>query len=45
MVLDSDGELQTEHPATINGITAPLWSKHGETLCVGGADGEIRIYQ
>lgn len=45
IVLDSDGEPREEHTTTIKGISTPLWSKDGETLCVGGADGAIRIYQ
>lgn len=45
IVLDSDGTPRHEHAATIKGISTPLWSKDDETLCVGGADGGIRIYR
>lgn len=45
LVLNLDGEVIEEHQTTIKGIYSPLWSSEGGLLCVGGADGKLRIYQ
>lgn len=45
VVRDAAGDQQAAHDAPIKGISTPRWAPDGETLCVGGADGRIRVYR
>lgn len=44
VIFDYEGRRVAEHSTDIKGIYMPRWTPDGSVLAVGGADGNIRIY-
>lgn len=44
LIYDSEGRRIAEHSTSIQGIYTPRWASDGSVLAVGGADGNVRIY-
>ncbi len=44
LIFDADGRSIAEYKTRIKGIYMPRWGPDGSVLAVGGADGNVRIY-